>query len=201
VNRHGALAAMLTGFGVTIAWKLGRGAAQDPASFALVPWGVLVLTALLLLAGQLTRAMDAGGRFAVVTTAVVTLGAWLLVRQWGLDQLLRAGAGVRAGGAGRARGEPARAGARVAATSGLGSVGTPRPSIGQGRGAARDEEEDYGSTMTRALLLSPAASSETKYTPGATRCSRSVLAAHMTVWLPAPASPSNSVLTSAPLAS
>jgi Na+/proline symporter len=87
VNHHGALAGMLTGFGVTIAWKLGRGAAENPAAFAMVPIGTLVATALLLLVGRLARAMDGGGRFAVVTAAAVTMGAWLLIPRWGLDQL------------------------------------------------------------------------------------------------------------------
>lgn len=87
INHHGALAGMLTGFGVTIAWKLGRGAAESPIPFALVPWGVLVLTALLLLAGRLTRSMDHGARFAIVTAAVVTMAAWMLVQRWGLNQL------------------------------------------------------------------------------------------------------------------
>ena len=38
VNRFGALDAMLTGIGVTVAWKLGRDAAASPEIFARVWW-------------------------------------------------------------------------------------------------------------------------------------------------------------------
>ena len=38
VNRYGALAAMLTGVGVTVAWNLGRDAAANPEFFARVWW-------------------------------------------------------------------------------------------------------------------------------------------------------------------
>jgi Na+/proline symporter len=85
VNRHGALAAMLTGIGVTVAWKLGRDAATNPELFARVWWITLVVAAVILIVGRLARAFDSGDRIAVAAAALLTVISWWLVQQWGLD--------------------------------------------------------------------------------------------------------------------
>jgi len=85
VNRHGALAAMLTGIGVTVAWKLGRDAATNPEIFARVWWITLLVAAAILILGRLARAFDGGDRIAVVGAASLTVVSWWLVQQWGLD--------------------------------------------------------------------------------------------------------------------
>ena len=87
VNRHGALAAMLTGTGVTIAWKLGRDVASSPEIFARVWWITLLAAAAILLLGWLARAFDVADRIAVVAAAALTVISWWLVQQWGLDNL------------------------------------------------------------------------------------------------------------------
>jgi sodium/proline symporter len=87
VNRHGALAAMLTGTGVTVAWKLGRDAAANPETFGRVWWLALLAAAAILVIGQLTKAFEGGDRVAVVVAAVLTVLGWWLVQQWGLDNL------------------------------------------------------------------------------------------------------------------
>jgi len=87
VNRHGALAAMLTGTGVTVAWKLGRDATENPEAFARVWWLALIAAAAILLIGQLVKAFERGDRVAVVTAAVLTVLGWWLVQRWGLDNL------------------------------------------------------------------------------------------------------------------
>jgi sodium/proline symporter len=87
VNRHGALAAMLTGTGVTVAWKLGRDAATNPEIFARVWWITLLAAAAILILGQLARAFDMADRSAVVTAASLTVISWWLVQQWGLHNL------------------------------------------------------------------------------------------------------------------
>ena len=87
VNRHGALAAMLTGTGVTVAWKLGRDAATNPEIFARVWWITLLAAAAILVLGQLTRAFDMADRVAVVAAASLTVISWWLVQQWGLHNL------------------------------------------------------------------------------------------------------------------
>jgi sodium/proline symporter len=87
VNRHGALAAMLTGVGVTVVWKLGRDAATAPGAYAAAWWAVLVAAAAILLLGRIRDAMDVGDRGAVLAAAGLTLAAWWLVGRWGLDQL------------------------------------------------------------------------------------------------------------------
>jgi len=79
VNRFGALAAMLTGAGVTVAWKLGRSAADNPSAFAAVPWGVLLVAALLLALGGALRRLARGDVIAVVVAAVIVLAAWGVV--------------------------------------------------------------------------------------------------------------------------
>ena len=87
VNRHGALAAMLTGTGVTVAWKLGRDAATTPEIFARVWWITLLAAAAILVLGQLTRAFEMADRIAVVAAASLTVISWWLVQQWGLHNL------------------------------------------------------------------------------------------------------------------
>ncbi len=87
MSRYGALAGMLTGFGVTVAWKLGRGMADNPEAFARVPFMVLASAAAILLLGQLTRRFGVGDFAAVLAAAVVTLAAWWLVQRWGLHNL------------------------------------------------------------------------------------------------------------------
>ena len=78
-NRFGALAGMLTGFGVTVAWKLGRDAAASPGPFAAVPWGVAVVVLAVLLAGSALRRLERGDVVALAAAALVTVGAWGLV--------------------------------------------------------------------------------------------------------------------------
>ena len=87
VNRHGALAAMLTGTGVTVVWKLGRDAASNPEAFARAWWIALLAAAAILAVGVATRAFERGDHVAVVATAALTVGSWWLVQQWGLDNL------------------------------------------------------------------------------------------------------------------
>ena len=85
VNRHGALAAMLTGIGVTVAWKLGRDATANPEIFSRVWWITLLVAATILILGRLAQAFDGGDRIAVVGAAALTVVSWWLVQQWGLD--------------------------------------------------------------------------------------------------------------------
>lgn len=87
VNRHGALAAMLTGIGVTVAWKLGRDAAENPAAFARVWWIAILAAAAILALGELARAFSAGDRIAVAAAAGLTVLSWALVQRWGLANL------------------------------------------------------------------------------------------------------------------
>jgi sodium/proline symporter len=87
VNRHGALAAMLTGTGVTVAWNLGRDVAANAEVFARVWWITLLAAAGILILGQLTRAFDMADRIAVVAAASLTVISWWLVQQWGLHNL------------------------------------------------------------------------------------------------------------------
>jgi sodium/proline symporter len=87
ISRYGALAGMLTGVGVTVAWKLGRSAADNPEAFARVPWSVLVLAAAILLIGRIARAFEVGHSAAVLSATVLTLAAWWAVQRWGLHHL------------------------------------------------------------------------------------------------------------------
>jgi sodium/proline symporter len=87
VNRHGALAAMLTGAGVTVAWKLGRDAATSPEIFARVWWMTLLVAGAIFVIGRLTRAFDWGDHIAVAAAASLTVISWWLVQQWGLNNL------------------------------------------------------------------------------------------------------------------
>ncbi len=76
LNRHGALAGMLTGFGVTIGWKLGRTPADNPTAFGLFPWGVVVVAAAVLAVALAARRMDRRDAAAVTVAALVVLAAW-----------------------------------------------------------------------------------------------------------------------------
>ncbi len=87
VNRHGALAAMLTGTGVTVAWKLGRDAASSPEIFARVWWIALLAAAAILTVGVATRAFVRSDNIAVVAAAILTVCSWWLVQLWGLSNL------------------------------------------------------------------------------------------------------------------
>jgi Na+/proline symporter len=82
VNRHGALAAMLTGAGVTVAWRLGRYDVGDPDALRWVPFVVVPLTCLLLTAGWITRTVRREESVAIVSAALLTLGSWWLVPRW-----------------------------------------------------------------------------------------------------------------------
>jgi Na+/proline symporter len=87
INRYGALAGMLTGFGVTIAWKLGRGMGESPEAFQRVPWITALVAIALLSVGWLKRSMQGGDRIAVMTATLATLAAWWLIPHWGLHHL------------------------------------------------------------------------------------------------------------------
>lgn len=83
VNRHGALAAMLTGAGVTIVWKLGRDIAANPEGFARAWWITLLVAAAILALGRATRAFAPGDFIAVVAATIISVGSWWLVQRWG----------------------------------------------------------------------------------------------------------------------
>jgi SSS family transporter len=87
MNRHGALAGMLTGFGVTVIWKLGRDAAVNPDAFQWSIWGTLLIALLLIVAGSISGRMGRGERLAVIVAALMGLAAWLLVPRGVLTQL------------------------------------------------------------------------------------------------------------------
>jgi sodium/proline symporter len=87
VNRHGAFAAMLTGTGVTIAWKLGRDASANPEIFAKVWWVTLLAAAAILVLGLLTRSFERSDQLGVVAAASLTIFSWWLVQRWGLHNL------------------------------------------------------------------------------------------------------------------
>ncbi len=87
VNRHGALAAMLTGAGVTIAWKLGRDATSNPEFFARVWWIALLVGAAILIVGEASRAFTPADKIATVAATGLTVLSWWLVQQWGLSNL------------------------------------------------------------------------------------------------------------------
>jgi sodium/proline symporter len=87
ISRFGALAGMVTGVGVTVAWKLGRTAADNPEAFSRVPWAVIVLAAVILLIGRITASFDVGHSAAVLGSAALTLFSWWLVQQWDLFHL------------------------------------------------------------------------------------------------------------------
>jgi Na+/proline symporter len=87
VNRFGALAAMLTGTGVTVAWKLGRDAASSPEIFARVWWITLIAAAAILVLGRLTRAFDRGDQIGVTAATLLTILSWWLVQRWGMNNV------------------------------------------------------------------------------------------------------------------
>jgi len=87
LNRYGALAGMLTGAGVTVAWKLGRTVADNPTAFAVVPLGAIVVAVALLVASRLGRALRTGHTLAVAAATLATLASWWLVQHWGLHHL------------------------------------------------------------------------------------------------------------------
>ena len=78
---------MLTGVGVTVAWKLGRDAAASPEAFARVWWVALLAAAAILALGELARAFSNGDRIAVAAAAGLTVLSWALVQHWGLANL------------------------------------------------------------------------------------------------------------------
>lgn len=79
MNRCGALAGMLTGAGVTVAWKLGRDAAVSPEPFAWVPAAVAIVALAMLAAGRLSGRTTHGDELAVAAAAVLTVAAWGVV--------------------------------------------------------------------------------------------------------------------------
>ncbi len=97
MSRFGALAGMLTGFGVTVVWKLGVNLTSALASgegieaarqgFQRAPFFVILAAVALLVVGQLSRRFEVGDVAAVLAAAVVTLGSWWLVQRWGLGHL------------------------------------------------------------------------------------------------------------------
>ena len=87
VNRFGALAAMLTGTGVTVAWKLGRDAASNPDAFARVWWITLIAAAAILVLGRLARAFDRGDQIGVAAATLLTIASWWLVQRWGMNNV------------------------------------------------------------------------------------------------------------------
>jgi len=87
VNRFGALAAMLAGVGVTVAWKLGRDASTSPEVFARVWWIALLAAVVILAVGHFSRAFARGDVVAVVAATALTELAWLLVQRWGFSSL------------------------------------------------------------------------------------------------------------------
>jgi sodium/proline symporter len=87
VNRHGALAAMLTGAGVTVVWNLGRDPAANATAFGRSWWVVLLVAAGILIIGEASRAFAPADRTAVVTAAGLTVLSWWLVQRWGLANL------------------------------------------------------------------------------------------------------------------
>jgi len=106
LTRAGVLAGMLTGFGVTVVWKLGRSAAENPAPFHAAPFGVVAAAVALLALGRISGRLRPDDAGAVTLAALVTLGSWWLVQRWGLANLyelvpaffLAGGAALLAGG-------------------------------------------------------------------------------------------------------
>lgn len=87
LSRYGAFAGILTGFGVSVAWKLGRDFEQSPEPFRLVPWATLGVAVALWALGIRWRALRGGHRVAIAAATVSTLVAWWLVPRWGLHNL------------------------------------------------------------------------------------------------------------------
>ena len=92
INRYGALACMLTGTGVTIIWKLGIKNVTDPVSigpllFDRLWWITLIVAAVILLLGRVTRSFEPGHIAAVLAATGITLAAWYVVQLWGMHNL------------------------------------------------------------------------------------------------------------------
>jgi len=84
VNRFGALAAMLTGAGVTVIWNLGRDPVGNSVAFGRSWWIAILAAAAILVIGEASRAFTPADKVAVVAAAALTLLAWWLVQHWGL---------------------------------------------------------------------------------------------------------------------
>ncbi len=92
INRYGALACMMTGSGVTVIWKLGIKNVTDPTSigpllFDRLWWITLIVAALILLIGRVTKTFEPGHVAAVLAATGITLTSWFLVQSWGLHHL------------------------------------------------------------------------------------------------------------------
>ncbi len=92
INRYGAMACMLTGSGVTVIWKLGIKNVTDPASigphvFDRLWWITLIVGALILILGRITKSFRLGHTIAVLGATAITLVSWFLVQNWGLHNL------------------------------------------------------------------------------------------------------------------
>lgn len=84
VNRYGALAAMLTGAGVTVIWNLGRDPVGNAVAFGRSWWIAILAAAAILVIGEASRAFVPADKIAVVAAAGLTVFAWWLVQHWGL---------------------------------------------------------------------------------------------------------------------
>jgi len=87
VNRHGALAAMLTGAGVTVIWNLGRDPAGNAVAFARSWWVALLAAAAILFIGKASQAFARGDALAVAAASGLVVLSWWLVQLWGLSNL------------------------------------------------------------------------------------------------------------------
>jgi len=87
INRHGALAAMLVGLGVSVVWKVGRDLAEHPVAFGKLAGIVLAVALALLAAGRFSKRLGPGETIAVVAASLVTLGAWAAVQVGPLYQI------------------------------------------------------------------------------------------------------------------
>jgi len=87
INRHGALAAMLVGLGVSVVWKIGRDLGEHPVPFVRLAAIVIAVAVVLLAAGRLSKRLGLGETIAVVVAALVTLGAWASVQLGPMGQI------------------------------------------------------------------------------------------------------------------
>jgi Na+/proline symporter len=87
VNRHGALACMLVGLGVSVAWKLGRGIDDNPEAFDMVPWVTLVVAVLILIGGWLGGKLRREETISIIVATLITLASWAVVQQGAFRQL------------------------------------------------------------------------------------------------------------------
>jgi len=86
-NRHGALAGMLTGLGVSFAWYVGRQATESPGLFGWVPWICTIFAAAVLALAAARRSLAAGEVVAVVASLILSMGSWWAVQRWQFAQL------------------------------------------------------------------------------------------------------------------